>query len=54
MVKGALRRQWERDLALFRGDNARPGQRLGVVIGLVIIFTGICVTVWSIVAGQNA
>lgn len=54
MVKGALRRQWERDLALFRGDPARPGQRLGAVIGLVVIFTGICVTVWSIVAGQNA
>jgi hypothetical protein len=54
MVMGALRRQWERDMALFRGDAARPGQRLGVVIGLVITFAVICVTVWSIVAGQNA
>ena len=51
---GALRRQWERDMSLFRGDPARPGQRLGVVVGLVIVFVVICVTAWSVVAGQNA
>jgi hypothetical protein len=52
-VKGALKRQWQRDLALFRGD-ARPGQRLGAVIGLVITVVVIGVAAWSTVAGQNA
>jgi hypothetical protein len=52
-VKGALKRQWERETTLFRGES-RPGQRLGVVIGLVITVVVIGVTVWSTVAGQNA
>lgn len=55
-MPGALKRQWERDLARFRRpkpgepDTARPGERTGALIAGLLTLAVLLVTVWAVTA----
>lgn len=55
-MRGALKRQWERDLARFRRpqpgrpDTARPGERTGSLVAGLLVLAVVLVTVWAATA----